>query len=138
MTTNIKSLDDITFINQFEMKTLNPTHFDHKGHIRLAWLYLNNHELEKAIDLTCNGIKAYAESLGAKGKFHLTITDALVRIMAQRIQKNPANNWEYFLLVNQDLVLNSLEVIKQFYSNEVLFSNEAKCSLVKPDIKQIV
>lgn len=73
-------LDDQTFLKQFESLTLEPCHFNHIGHLRLAWLYLQSNDVSQAAKLTSNGIKAYAESLGANNKFHLTITNALYQL----------------------------------------------------------
>ncbi len=84
--TQPQALNDATFIAQFENQTLSSAHFNHIGHLRLAWLYLERYPLEQAISLVCGGIKAYAESLGASTKFHFTITNAIVRIMAMRMQ----------------------------------------------------
>jgi hypothetical protein len=53
--------------------------------LRIAWLYLNRTPFEEVKALICSGIKAYAISLGAKDKFHLTITDAIVTVMAKCI-----------------------------------------------------
>lgn len=76
-------LPDNEFLKQFEAKKLPPEEFTHTGHLRLAWLYINQYELDTAIDKITHGIDAHASSLGAPDKFHYTITEALVRIMQQ-------------------------------------------------------
>lgn len=130
-----KELSDNTFIEQFENQTLPPQHFDHLGHLRIAWLYLNRYSLEQAISRVCGGIKTYAESLGASTKFHFTITDAIVRIMAVRMK--PHQDRSAFLAANADLVDSAVTVLHQYYSKELLFSEQARQRVMAPDLKAI-
>lgn len=129
------TLSDTAFLEQFEQQTLPPEHFNHQGHLRLAWLYLNLFDLATAVDKVCLGIKTYAESLGATDKFHWTITDALVRIMAKRMGAEDA--WPVFLQNNQDLLNDALTILHQYYSEELLNSTEARMAVQQPDIKAI-
>ncbi|MCP5100645.1 MAG: hypothetical protein GY943_34280 [Chloroflexi bacterium] len=135
--TNIQQIDDEAFLTQFENKTLDPLHFDHVGHLRLAWLHLNSHDVDTAVRLTCSGIQAYATSLGATTKFHLTISDSIVRIMAKRMDLMPEKKWGLFLDQNSDLVEDALSVLHQYFSKDVLFSEEARISLVQSDIRPL-
>ena len=133
----IQQIDDNEFLTQFENQTLSPIHFRHVGHLRLAWLYLNSNDVETAVQLVCSGIQNYAGSLGATTKFHLTITDALVRIVAKRVDTMGEKRWELFLDENNDLVEDALSVLYQHFSKDLLFSEEARTSLVQPDIRPL-
>ena len=42
------SISHQQFLEQFENQTLDPNYFDHRGHIRLAWLYLNDATFDQA------------------------------------------------------------------------------------------
>ena len=130
-------LDDDTFLSQFENLTLDPVHFSHLGHLRLAWLYLDSNDIDTASEQACHGIQRYAASLGAHDKFHMTITDSLVRIIGHRINANKIQTWESFQETNTDIITDALSVLNQYYSNERLFSDEAKVSLVSPDKQPI-
>ncbi|MDE1462460.1 hypothetical protein [Spartinivicinus poritis] len=127
------SLSDQDFIEQFEQLTLPAEYFNHVGHLRLAWLYLQQYELTDAINKTTTGIQAYANHLGAKDKFHHTITEALIHIIYHRTITIIDSSFSDFLLVNQDLVNNAKDVLCQYYSASVLFSTEAKKLFVEPD-----
>ena len=131
------TLNDEAFLTQFENLTLDPIHFNHVGHLRIAWLYLNRHDVDTAVQLLCSRIQTYAESLGATTKFHLTITDALVRIMAQRMDGMREKRWKLFLDENRDLAEDALSVLYQYFSKDVLFSEAARISLVQPDIRPL-
>ena len=128
-------LSDEDFLKQFENKSLDHKYFDHVGHIRIAWLYLSVYPLNESIKRTCSGIKDYAESLGAKDKFHLTITTALVHVIFNRISETGNVGWNDFLKGNLDLVNDSLSILYQHFSKDVLFSDAAKLQTITPDIK---
>ena len=133
----IKTIDDQTFLTQIENLTLDKIYFNHVGHLRLAWLYLESYETDIAVNKTCQSIKAYAESLGARQKFNKTITDALVRIMAKRKAGLVNESWSNFIKTNTDLVEDAFSVLLQYYSKERLLSEEARLSVVSADIKEI-
>ncbi|UUZ54637.1 MerR family transcriptional regulator [Massilia sp. H-1] len=50
--------------------------------MRLAALALQAHDVDSAVARTCLSIRAYATHLGAPAKFHWTVTEALVRLLA--------------------------------------------------------
>lgn len=128
-------ISDTEFIKQFESHSLDPKHFNHLGHLRIAWLYLNKATLEKAIYKVISGVSSYACSLGAADKFRHTLTEATVRIMALRMQKH--SNFLEFLASNNDLVEELSSVLAQHYSHELLYSDKAKVEFVMPDLKPL-
>lgn len=130
-------LTDSEFVRQFEALSLSPDHFDHKGHIRLAFLYLEQYALDEAIQRISSGIQKYATSLGASDKFHVTITDAITRVIAQRKQATDSKSWQLFLKENQDLVDDALSILHQYYSKDLLFSAMAKQQLLPPDLQSL-
>lgn len=135
--TNVSTLNDQTFISQFEACTLDPKHFDHLGHIRLGWLYATQNALPDAISKTCDGIQRFAGSLGAHDKFHYTLTEAFVRLIALRQAESPAISFDQFLNQNTDLVDNALNLIHQHYSEALLATNDAKRHSVVADLLPI-
>ncbi len=86
-------LSDQDFIHQFEQKTLPLKEFNHRSHLRLAWLYLHKYSLLPALKKITEGIEAFAVSLGANDKFHHTLTEAIVRIMHLRCQQDKAETF---------------------------------------------
>jgi hypothetical protein len=130
-------IHDDVFIQEFETLTLKPEYFDHKGHIRLAWLYLQQYDLEIAEQKICFGIKRYAESLGATDKFHFTVTSGLVRIMAKRIEQQTSSNWQSFITHNTDLIEDSAAVLHQHFSATLLQTEMARTRILAPDLLAI-
>jgi len=131
------ALSDTDFQTSFESCTLPAEAFDHIGHLRIGWLYARAWPLNAAIQHTCNGIQALASHLGAPDKFHYTLTEAFVRLIAQRIDRAPVQSFSAFLQNNTDLLSNALPLIHQHYSAQLLASPEAKHGSVQPDILAI-
>lgn len=130
-------LDDVSFLEQFEDHSLDPAQFSHQGHLRLAWLYFNGYDESTAMRKISSGINGYANSLGAKDKYHATITDAMSRIVCTRIKQATNSDWESFINNNQDLLVDAMGLLLRHYSRERLFSDEARISVVPADIKAI-
>ena len=128
-------LSDKEFIEAFESLTLPPERFNHLGHLRLGWLYLKNYPLEIAIEKTISGISAYASSLGATDKFQYTLSEAIIRIMAARMELEEFDSFESYLECNDDLLDNLLAVVGAYYSVELLYSSRARQEFVRPDLK---
>lgn len=130
-------LTDQEFQCQFENLTLAESQFDHLGHLRIAFLYLQQNDLPQAIDRVCTGIKRYAANLGAAQKFQHTLTEATVRIMAQRIGLQGRQNFTQFINNNLDLVDNLASVLLDYYFEQTLFSDKARQHYIKPDKRVI-
>jgi len=130
-------ISDDKFLEHFENQTLPLDLFDHRGHLRLAWLYLPKYPLLIAIDKVTTGIKVYANSLGATDKFQHTLTEAIVRIMAIRMKNGDADTLEEYLTDNQDLVEDMPAVVATHYSYDLLNSERARTEFVSPDLAEI-
>lgn len=127
------TLNDDDFVQAFEDLTLQAGDFNHRGHLRIAWLYLQRWPLKSAIDKTSTGIAAFANSLGAKNKFHCTLTQATVVIMAERVNQKKQHLFEDFLVDNPDLVDDLSALLAKHYSYCVLYSQRAKTGFIAPD-----
>lgn len=126
-------LDDQAFLARFEQRDLTAEDFDHRGHLRMAWLHLRRFGREEATIRLCNGIHELATRLGAPEKFNHTLTEALVRIMARRMRKNPCRRFRAFLDANSDLVADARGLLARYYSDDVLYSARARKGWVEPD-----
>ena len=130
-------LSDNEFVKQLEAKTLDPVYFNHIGHLRLAWLYLSRHDFERAYSLVDANIRAYADSLGETDKYHVTITYALMRIIEKRIKRQNSKTFKGFLETNSDIIDNAVSVLCEYFTKDKLFSDQAKSSLLQPDLKSL-
>jgi hypothetical protein len=126
-------LNDDTYLEQFASRELGPEHFDHRGHLRMAWLHLARYDVDEASRRVCDGIRELAIKFGAPEKFNHTLSEALVRIMAGRMEGDGMKDFNAFLRANPGLVDDCLGVLAQHYSDERLQSTAARAGWVAPD-----
>jgi hypothetical protein len=131
MTTEGKMLDEHEeFLRQLERCELEPSRFDHAGHVLAAWLYLRAHGWQDGASRFTATLIAYATHLGAPQKYHLTMTHAFLRIVAWR---STASDWPTFVADNGDLFSAARELLETHYSPELLHGARAKREWVEPD-----
>ena len=82
------TLNDTDYLLQFERRELGPEHFDHVGHLRMAWLHLEHYAVDEAIARVCGGIRDLANKFGVPEKFNHTLSEALMRVMFSRMQNS--------------------------------------------------
>lgn len=127
------ALSDDEFLAAFEALTLPSELFDHRGHLRLAWILLQRDPLHAALERVCSGIRAFAGHLGASQKYHHTLTVTVVLLMHARGAADPALAWDDFVSGNADLVNDSRGLVRRHYSDERLLQADARTSFVTPD-----
>ncbi|QGX40022.1 hypothetical protein [Permianibacter aggregans] len=126
-------LSDRDFLDQFERAELDKSLFNHTGHLRAAFLFLQREPMLLAQRHYTAALKRYAESLGAPEKFHATITYAILAIMSARQGVQRCASWREFIQRNPDLANHADQLLNQYYHLKTLQSDEAKKSFVLPD-----
>lgn len=124
---------DERFLAAFLASDLPASAFDHQGHLRAAWLLLQRHPLPEAIERTCDGIARLAARLGAPGKYHRTLTEVLVRLMAEADAVAPARDFARFLHHHPALLQDARSLLARHYSPERLASEAARQRFIAPD-----
>ena len=130
-------MTDDEFVNAFMACRLAADDFSHRGHLRLAWLLLRRHPLERAIEEICTGIARIAEHFGAPDKYNRTLSEALVRLVAHADARAPSATFEEFLATNSALVHNVRGVLAEYYSAALLYSADAKQRFAMPDLRRL-
>lgn len=130
-------MTDDEFLTSFTACTLPAEQFSHAGHIRLAWIHLQRHDFDQAVDGTCRGIRAYATHLGAATKFHTTITVALMHLLRAAGAADHDTSWYQFVTANQDLMHNARAILGRHYSAQCLDSQQARERFVAPDLQPL-
>ena len=128
-----KDMSDDQFLAAFLDSSMPPAGFDHLGHLRAAWLLLQRQPLEEAVDTTCDAIARLAARLGVPGKYHRTLSEALVRLMAHGGGADPALSWSGFLAANRELQVDAIGMLARHYSDDVMASPAARERFVPPD-----
>jgi hypothetical protein len=125
------AMSDREFLDAFQDCRLTPADFDHRGHLRAAWLVLCNYPLEDAIERICEGIRRLATQFGAPEKYNRTLTEAIVRLMAAA--NVPQLSWTAFMDANPELATDLNGVLSRHYSQALLTSTAAKAAFLPPD-----
>jgi hypothetical protein len=125
---------DGEFIAAFEDCTLAPELFDHRAHVRLAWLYLRDREAHAALARFSAGLRRYARALGADGLYHETITCAYLFLINERAARAARPlTWDEFAAANLDLFDWPGGVLATLYREETLRSDLARRVFLLPD-----
>lgn len=127
-------LADEEFLDQFKSCALSPELFSHEAHLRLAWLLIDKHGLELAIDQVCSQIENYVDHLGARDKYHKTLTVAAVQIVNHFYVQSESTNFIDFILENPRLKTSFKELIDSHYSSEVYHLEQARAKYFEPDL----
>ncbi len=127
------AMTDEEFLAAFLDCTIPPEAFDHRGHVRVAWLLLQRYPLAEAVERICDGIARLAAHLGAPEKYNRTLSEALVRLMAHGGAGAPALSWEEFVNANDLLMANFRDLLARHYSEERLAAPEARERFLAPD-----
>jgi hypothetical protein len=125
------------FLRAFEMSQLTGHEFDHRAHLRAAWLMLQRYPLEEAIERTCVGIECLATHFGAASKFNRTMSEALIRLMHGTSATHVYASFDQYLQANPWLHGDVRVVLAEYYSSSQLHSDRAKRKFVSPDLKPL-
>jgi len=130
-------LTDREFLDMFRAGTLDPRDFDHRGHVRAGWLYLGELDLEGAIEQFVRDIQRYATGLGAAQKFHRTITEALLRLLASHLAEERQLSWRELIERHPIIVEDARGLLLRFYSPERLACQAARGEFLPPDVRAL-
>ena len=131
------SNDDREFISLFESCELSPTEFNHRGHIRLAYIYLTEHDDDTAYQLMRDSLIRFITHNGVDiSKYHETITRAWVLAVRHFMENDTGSESAKEFIANNPKMLDK-EIMMTHYSAELLFSNEARGEFVAPDLDPI-
>src|SRR4051812_26038643 len=130
-------MDDATFLKSFENRTLPFDQWHHRAHIKVAYLYLQQHSLAQAIEKVRTGIKAYnaahqVPEAPDRG-YHETMTGAWVRLVHLTLcEYGPGETEDEFF--EQHPQLSQKKALRFFYSRERFMSPQAKVEFWEPDL----
>lgn len=127
-------MTDEDFLARFSDCTLPPAEFNHRGHVRIAWINLQRNPFDEAVRRTCEGIRRYATSLGAAGKFHWTMSEAMMHLLRAAGADNQSLSFDEFVARNDELLSDARGRVARHYSDALLATPEARERFVDPDL----
>ena len=118
----------------FEDATIDAAEFDHEAHLLVGWRFLQEQSLVDAIRRFTAALKRLTQKLGVPGKYHETITCFYLIKIAERCTGKAATDWSAFKDANPDLFARNPSLIRQYYSESLLASEDARQAFVLPDL----
>ena len=132
------SSEDAAFRLAFETGGVAPGQFDHRAHVRLAYVYLVEHEPEAATARMRSGLQAFLQHHGLpRAKYHETLTRAWILAVRHFMERAPGTVSAEALVARHPELLDS-KIMLTHYSAAVLFSAEARDAFVEPDASPIL
>lgn len=131
------SSDDLAFRQAFEAGQVPAGEFDHRAHVRLAYIYLCGRSPNEAHESMKRSLLGFLRHLGiGESKYHETITRAWVLAVAHFMELSPVcRSADAF--IGQNPVLLDKNIMLSHYSAEVLFSPAARTQFLEPDLQRI-
>ena len=128
-------LTDDEFLARFESGRLPASEFHHRDHVRATWLCIERYGEERAADRVSAGIRAIAAAHGIPERYHATITQGWVRLIAHHRSLDPASDFRAFFAHASGLADKNL--LERHYSRDILFSSDARAAFVEPDLRAL-
>ena len=129
--------DDIEFKNQMESCEFLASEFNHRAHLRLAYIYLSKTNTEKSSDLMRDTLNRFLIYNGVDlSKYHATLTKAWILAVHHFMNKTgDSSSADEFINKNTEML--DTKIMMTHYSAEVLFSDEARAAFLQPNLDPI-
>ena len=143
MNAEAPSKEDQEFLRQFEDCTLPFTEWNHRSHVKVAYLYLTAHPLDEAIDCIRRAIKRYNAANdvpeGPEVGYNETTTVAFMHLVHATIKAYgevfPVRTADDFCDTHPHLLQTS--ILRLFYSPARRMDPRAKEAFLEPDLTQL-
>lgn len=136
MPTHTTSEADRGFRDAFEACVIALADFSHEAHVRLAYVYLAEGDVESAVDRMRAALLKFIEHNGIpRSKYHETLTRAWVLAVSHFMNKASSASAADFIANNPELLDST--IMLTHYSASVLFSSDARAGWVEPDLDPI-
>jgi hypothetical protein len=98
-------LDDTALLRGLADASLPPGRFDHRAHLRAAFLQLRAHgDFAAAAAAFLRDLRRYVAAHGAAHRFHATISHAYLALLAARMHHAPALGFDALVARHPDLL----------------------------------
>lgn len=127
-------LTDAEFESLFANCSLNPAHFSHEAHLRLAWIHITKYGILQAIENIEVQLQNFVAHAGAKDKYSKTLTVAAIRAVYHFVLKSQSNNFADFIAEFPRLKNSFKELMEVHYGIDIFTSEKAKTEFIEPDL----
>ncbi len=127
-------MDNRQLLEAFISRQLEPAGFGHREHVAVAWTLLEQYPFERALGLFSKGARELAYRAGAPDKFHVTLTRALLHLIAADRVSRPVASCGQYLDSRPKVLRNAIASLQPHYSDACLWSKAARSGWVPPDL----
>lgn len=135
---HLLSKSDHDFKHQVETCRFPVPEFNHRAHIRLAYVYLVENNTDIAVRRMRNSLCAllkYAK-IDPSQKYHETLTKAWVLAVHHFMNQTDSSESADHFIEQNTLMLDS-NIMMTHYSEKILFSEPARQAFIQPDLEPI-
>lgn len=117
--------------------------FDHRAHVFAAWLAMRQYGVVDGCRRFRAALRDFCVHLGASGKYHVTITEGLLRLIAAELamEDDGSGHWQtaWYRFERRACYLleTSRAALAPYYSNTLLACDEARHYFLLPDRKPL-
>ena len=129
-------MTDDQFIHALEHGELAPAEFNHRAHLRAAYIYLQRANWLDATVRMRDTLRVFAARIGKAGLYHETITVAFMALVAERAAHGSYADGAAFAEAHGDLA--DKQLLNRWYTATRLGSEQARARFVMPDCTQAV
>lgn len=128
---------DREFRRAFEAGAFAPADFSHRQHVRLAYVYLVDSDVNLALDRMRAALVCFLSHHGIPAtKYHETLTRAWILAVHHFMHRSPdASSADDF--IDRNPMLLDSKIMLTHYSADLLFSDAARSGFVEPDLDPI-
>ena len=131
------SQGDHEFRAAFEAGAIAPADFNHRAHVRLAYVYLATNDVERATTLMRHAIMNFLRHHGiSPTRYHETLTQAWILAVFHFMHRTTEAASADEFIQRTPILLDS-RIMMTHYSAERLFSQHARHGFVQPDLDPI-
>jgi hypothetical protein len=131
------SKNDREFRAAFEAGAFAPADFSHRAHVRLAYVYLAESDVNLALERMRGALLTFLCHHGIPAsKYHATLTRAWILAVDHFMHRSPvASSADDFIELNPLLL--DTRIMLTHYSADLLFSDQARVEFVEPNLDPI-
>ena len=128
---------DREFRAAFEAGAFAPADFSHRAHVRLAYVYLADSDVNLALERMRAALVSFLSHHGIPAtKYHETLTRAWILAVDHFMHRSPAAASADDFIARNPLLLDT-KIMLTHYSASLLFSDTARARFVEPDLDPI-
>lgn len=133
----------VDILDALHAGTLAAHAFDHRAHVFAAWWAMREHGVDGGGARFRSALQAYCQHLGAADKYHVTITEALLYLIAMELagEGDAGGHWQtaWYRFERRACYLleTSRSALAPYYSSALLAREDARATFVPPDRKPL-